>query len=118
MSANHITRQSLRIPAQPHTVLSARVDGEMYDVVDVNRTGLAILLSKQELFFRMAEDVAVELLLESSSLTLHGRIIHLTPAIQGGFLCGIRFLNLNGSDQVMLDGFLARQRILYFAGHH
>lgn len=87
-----------------------RLDGQSYEMININRSGMAVQLTDTATFSRPGVDVSIELTLEIHRLTMRGRIVHLTPTAEGGAACVIRFSNLTGPARVTLESFLARQR--------
>jgi hypothetical protein len=110
-----IIRKNYREPITDGDAVCAKIDGLTYQVSDLGRSGLSLIVPTPEGFLAgSSRNIALHL--GTEIIALRGRITHLSPReTSDEFHCGIEFIDLNPKDKQTLQNFLTAHHAKLFA---
>lgn len=104
-----IIRDSFRMPVGESDDIAVVIDGQSFDVINISNTGIGIRVEDPGNF-------SVSDVLDGSEIHIQGKTInpkleicHISPQVQGGYICGIRFINLKNEGYNLISDFIQRK---------
>jgi hypothetical protein len=110
-----IIRKHYREPILEDDPVCAEINGHTHRVSDIGSRGLGLIVPSRDGFLADAS-CSVTLHIGDNTITLSGRITHVSPSENTGeFHCGIEFINLSQNDEQALQRFLTEHHARLFS---
>ncbi len=110
-----IVRKFFRLPTGDLDEVTVQINDQQYDVIDILSQGLGIHLTDPEVFSVGEELHSIELTVQEKTLSLQGRVVHISPYDQGNYRCGIEFINQNKKDENTIGKYIQEYRSKLFS---
>jgi c-di-GMP-binding flagellar brake protein YcgR len=103
MELEQIIREIYRVPITKNDNISAQINGENFEVVNLGSHGVGIRTPRGS--FSVDDDVReIKLMLKGEILRFSGKVVHVTSYKADTYLCGIRLIDMDEvSQQKLLD---------------
>ena len=101
-----ITRHSFRLPISGEGRLTARINNESFDVVNLSAYGMGIRLTKPNLFKLCDAVDGIELKLADATLRIDGKVVQISPLDAEDYICGIQFCRMPARDDEIIKHFV------------
>ncbi len=87
----NVTRDSFRRPLADGEKATIRISGQPVKTINLSLKGIGILVQKQNVFSPGDELPEISIDCKGNQISLQGRVVHITPAESGDYLCGVQF---------------------------
>jgi c-di-GMP-binding flagellar brake protein YcgR len=112
--ARAFIRKSFRVPIEETGKIRVKVDDHEYTVINLSRGGVGFLIGSPKYFSRNDILSSVTLKIAEKSLTLKGRVTHVSPHESGECLCGMEFQEMDAETEQEIADILEKEQSKLF----
>ncbi len=87
----NVTRDSFRRPVAEGGKARIRVSGRPVKAINLSFKGIGFLIARQNAYSPGDELDDISIDCGGNRISLEGRVVHISPAESGGYLCGVKF---------------------------
>ncbi len=109
-----VMRHSYRGPVSEADTAEVEIDQQVFQLIDIGSRGIGIRLPRAD-FFAVGSTHTLLLRLGTESLTLKGKVTHISLDDANRAHCGIGLTDLSPEDEQKLQQFLLQKRASLFA---
>gem|GEM_PF-2511284 len=108
--AKKLMRGSFRIPIGNEDQISVRLEGAVFQVLNISEGGIGLLIKNPEGGLKEGWMGTLLMSIEGKEWNVQARVSHLSPYDSGDFICGLQFMEVSPQLEQSLNEFLSRTR--------
>jgi len=102
MDLQEAMRKSFRINVKGNNDISVTINNVKYVIFDVCDNGIGIILNTEDIFIAVDDELPVELKINETTISLIGKVVHISPEGPEELLCGIDFISIEAESKEKL----------------
>jgi len=100
------SRQTFRLPVTDDDPVALQIDKQSYKVINISISGVGIQIQNYGLFVLGDEVGPIEIDLAGTKMKLYGKVSRINPLHEGEFICGITFVEIDGTFRNSIQSFI------------